>query len=67
MITASPSLGESQMKQWHAQLTEKEKALHALAAVKLKKELKVPNDQDNGSYFPERSHAFQAWLKNKRN
>jgi len=55
------------MKQWHAQLTEKEKALHALAAVKLKKELKVPNDQDNGSYFPERSHAFQAWLKNKRN
>jgi len=49
---------------WRATLTEKEIQLHDLAAVKLKKELN-PNadDGDNGSYFPEKCHAFRKWLK----
>jgi hypothetical protein len=48
---------------WRATLSEKEKALHELAAVKLKKSLDFPGDGDNGSYFPEKCHAFRKWLK----
>ena len=55
------------LKEWQATLTPKEKALHELAAVALKKNLRTDaNDQDNGSYFPEKSHAFRAWMKAKR-
>ncbi len=48
---------------WRLTLTEKERQLHDLAAVKLKKELNVVDDGDNGSYFPEKCHAFRKWLK----
>jgi len=49
---------------WRASLTEKERQLHDLAAVKLKKELHAETqDGDNGSYFAEKSHAFRKWLK----
>jgi hypothetical protein len=52
------------LRRWRESLTEKERALHELAAVKLKKELNPnPGDGDNGSYFPEKSHAFKQWLK----
>ena len=51
------------LKQWRSSLTEKEKQLHELAAVKLKKELNLPKDNDSGSYFPERCHAFLKWRK----
>jgi hypothetical protein len=52
---------------WKATLSEKERRLHELAAVKLKKTL-VPKDnktgdKDNGSYYVDKCHAFQAWLK----
>lgn len=50
--------------EWRASLTEKERALHDLAAVKLKKNLNCGDaDGDSGSYFPERCHAFRTWLK----
>lgn len=49
---------------WRLTLTEKERQLHDLAAVKLKKELHANTDDgDNGSYFPEKCHAFRKWLK----
>ena len=50
---------------WRATLTEKERQLHDLAAVKLKKELTPQGGTvgDNGSYFPEKCHAFRKWLK----
>jgi hypothetical protein len=49
---------------WRATLTDKERQLHDLAAVKLKKELHSDaNDGDNGSYFPEKCHAFRKWFK----
>ena len=49
---------------WRLSLTEKERQLHDLAAVKLKKELHAhAEDGDNGSYFPEKCHAFRKWLK----
>ena len=51
------------VQQWLATLTEKEASLHKLAAVKLKKELNPPNDNDNGSYFADRCHAFVKWKK----
>jgi hypothetical protein len=55
------------LQEWLATLTPKEKALHELAAVALKKNLVTePSDKDNGSYFPEKSHAFRAWMKAKR-
>ena len=56
------------LEEWHASLTPRERALHELAAVKLKKVL-VPSDAgaegdgDNGSYYPEKCHAFKAWRK----
>jgi hypothetical protein len=54
------------VEEWHATLTEKERALHDLAAIKLKKVLNAnAEDGDKGSYFPEYSHAFRAWLKTK--
>jgi hypothetical protein len=51
---------------WRATLSEKEKALHDLAAVKLKKSLDFSGDGDNGSYFPEKCHAFRKWLKSQK-
>jgi hypothetical protein len=52
------------ISKWRSTLSEKERALHDLAAVKLKKELHANvNDGDNGSYFPEKCHAFRKWLK----
>ena len=49
---------------WRDTLTDKERKLHDLAAVKLKKELHSDiNDGDNGSYFPEKCHAFRKWVK----
>jgi len=60
---------DAKLAEWRATLSEKEKRLHELAAVKLKKTL-VPKDLpsgkedlDNGSYYPDKCHAFQAWLK----
>lgn len=56
-----------QLAAWRASLTPKERQLHELAAVMLKKTFVLPNAPqqaaDNGSYFPEKSHAFRAWLK----
>ncbi len=46
---------------WRSQLSEKEKALHDLAAIKLKKEMIIKDDRDSGSYFPEYSRSFVAW------
>jgi len=55
------------LKEWQSTLTPRERALHDLAAVALKKNLVTDsNDKDNGSYFPEKSHAFRAWMKTKR-
>ena len=54
------------LEQWRATLTDRERALHDLAAVKLKKNLnaaKCEKDGDHGSYFAEKCHAFRAWLK----
>jgi len=70
--------------EWRKSLTEKQRELHDLAAIMLKKELKpnqLPNqppnqppnqssnqpsqDNDNGSYFPDKCHAFRSWLKAK--
>lgn len=51
---------------WRATLTEKEIRLHELAEGKLKKILvptDVKEDKDNGSYYPDKCHAFQAWCK----
>ena len=53
--------------QWRASLTDKERRLHDLAAVKLKKVLDAgPADDDQGSYFPEESHAFKKWIKSQK-
>ena len=51
---------------WQSQMSEKEKQLHELAAVMLKKTLKADLEKDNGSYYPEKSHAFKAWLKTQQ-
>jgi len=52
------------LEEWRATLTDRERALHDLAAVKLKKNLNAGiQDGDNGSYFAEKCHAFRAWLK----
>jgi hypothetical protein len=58
------------LKQWRLSLTDRERALHDFAAVQLKKSLN-PNpsdasDGDNGSYFPEKCHAFKQWLKGQQ-
>jgi len=56
------------VKLWRETLTDKEKDLHDLASVKLKKTLNAHmEDGDQGSYFPERCHAFRAWLKTRQN
>ena len=55
------------LEQWRATLSEKEKRLHALAAVELKKVLKVGDDGDQGSYFPEYCRAFQEFKKAQSN
>lgn len=57
------------LAQWQATLTEKERRLYDLARVKLKKSLNADGDAigsddgDNGSFFPEFCHGFQAWKK----
>jgi hypothetical protein len=52
------------VEQWRQTLTPKERQLHDLAAVMLKKTLATSEaDNDNGSYFPDRCHAFKQWLK----
>jgi hypothetical protein len=56
---------DEQLKAWQATLSEKERRLYELAKVKLKKSLVVPNDKDNGSFFPEYCHGFQAWKKSQ--
>jgi hypothetical protein len=51
---------------WKAQLSNKERRLYELAAVKLKKTLVVgPEDKDNGSFFPEYCHGFLSWKKSQ--
>jgi len=53
---------------WKETLSPREKELHELAAVLLKKTLVVSSeDKDNGSYFPEKSHAFTQWWKAQKN
>ena len=55
---------DSLVAKWRSTLSDRELALHDLAAVKLKKVLNAnAADGDQGSYFPERSRAFTAWLK----
>ena len=54
---------EALLNEWRATLTDKEKALHELAAIKLKAE--QGEEGDSGSYFPEKCRAFRAWLKVK--
>ena len=50
--------------EWRATLTDRERALHDMAAVKLKKTLNADKkDGDHGSYFVEKCHAFRTWLK----
>ena len=51
------------LDKWRSQMTDKEKELHTLASVMLKKSLKADMEKDNGSYYPEKSHAFKAWLR----
>jgi hypothetical protein len=53
------------LAEWRSTLSEKEKRLHKLAEVELKKVLKCPNDNDQGSYFPEFCRAFQEFKKTK--
>ena len=56
------------LHQWRLSLTDRERALHDFAAVQLKKSLNPnPADGDNGSYFPEKCHAFKQWLKSQGN
>ncbi len=59
---------QSLVKEWQASLTQRERELHALAAVKLKKTLNPKDmppekDDDNGSYYADKCHAFRAWVK----
>ena len=51
---------------WREQLTEKQKQLHDLAAVMLKKELKADTEKDNGSYYAEKCHDFKKWLNQQK-
>lgn len=53
---------QKNLESWRAQLTDKEKKLHELAAVMLKKTLKADMEKDNGSYYPEKSHSYTKWL-----
>lgn len=54
------------IEEWKATLTPKEKVLHELAKVMLKKSIQVDMENDNGSYYEEKCHAFKAWLKKKQ-
>ncbi len=51
------------LAEWQSSLTPKERELHELAALMLKKTLKADLEKDNGSYYAEKCHAFKAWLK----
>jgi hypothetical protein len=52
---------------WRDTLSDKERQLHDLAAVMLKKSLNVKDKEkehfDNGSYYADQCHAFRAWKK----
>jgi hypothetical protein len=55
------------LQQWRLSLTDRERDLHDFAAVQLKKSFNPnPADGDNGSYFPEKCHAFKKWLKGQQ-
>jgi hypothetical protein len=54
------------LEEWRATLTEREKRLHALAEIELKKVLNVGDDGDQGSYFPEYCRAFQEFKKTRQ-
>ena len=51
------------VSQWKATLSQKEKELHEMAAVMLKKTINVDTEKDNGSYYEEKCHAFVKWRK----
>jgi hypothetical protein len=53
------------LAEWQATLSPQERELHALAKVLLKKSFNAEDATDNGSYFPEKSHAFVAWSKKR--
>lgn len=54
------------LTQWQASLSDKERRLYELARVKLKKVLHADKDDgDQGSFFPEYCHGFQAWKKSQ--
>ena len=52
------------VNEWMATLSPREKELHAFAAIQLKAE--KGEKGDSGSYFPEKSRAFLAWLKKRK-
>jgi hypothetical protein len=59
------------VQEWRATLTPQERELHDLAAVELKKKFvaadgSTSTDNDSGSYFPDRCHAFKKWLSNQQ-
>ena len=51
------------VEEWKATLTPKERTLHEMAEVMLKKSIQVDMEKDNGSYYMEKCHAFRSWLK----
>jgi hypothetical protein len=53
------------LAQWQASLTDKERRLYELARVKLKKTLNAEDPTDQGSFYPEYCHGFQAWKKSQ--
>ena len=55
---------QKKLEAWKEQMSDKQKELHELAAVMLKKTIKTDMEKDNGSYYPEKSHDFKKWLKN---
>ena len=57
---------QKNLEAWKSQLSDKEKELHELAAIMLKKTLKADLEKDNGSYYPEKSHAYMKWLKDQK-
>jgi len=68
-VPINKDINVNDMEEWRKSLTDKERELHDLAAIMLKKELKPKQssnqDADNGSYFPDKCHAFRSWLKAK--
>lgn len=55
------------VKTWQSSLTPKERALHELAAVMLKKTLQTTEVvNDSGSYYADRCHAFKKWQQKQQ-